>query len=91
MDLLLKKIIFDHSELKNEKFYPKAIFLDRDGVIIDDCHYIKDPLKVKLCLGAKVLIKRFFKGYSIVIITNQSGISRKFLHGKIIIWSTKDN
>ncbi len=81
MDLISeKKIIFDDSELKNAEFYPKAIFLDRDGVIIEDCHYIKDPHKVKLCLGAKVLIRNIFlKGIPIIIVTNQSGISRKLL------------
>ena len=75
-----KKIIFDYSKQKNEEIHSKAIFLDRDGVINEDCHYLKDPLKVKLCRGAKVLIRKIFsKGIPIVIITNQSGISRKIL------------
>jgi len=81
MDLIAeKKIIFDYSEQKNQEIYPKAIFLDRDGVVNEDCHYIKDPLKVKLCKGAKSLIRKIFsKGIPIVVITNQSGISRKIL------------
>ena len=81
MDLISeKKIIFDYSEKKNEGIHSKAIFLDRDGVINEDFHYIKDPVKVKLCKGAKVLIRKIFsKGIPTVIITNQSGISRKIL------------
>ena len=81
MDLIAeKKIIFDYSEQKNKEIHSKAIFLDRDGVINEDCHYTKDPGKVKLCIGVKVLIRKIFsKGIPIVIITNQSGISRKIL------------
>ena len=75
-----KKIIFNYSKQKNKEIHPQAIFLDRDGVINEDLHYVKDPLNVKLCIGAKVLIRQIFsKGIPIVIITNQSGISRKIL------------
>ena len=81
MDLISeKKIIFNYSEQKNKEIYPEAIFLDRDGVINEDLHYLKDPLNVKLCIGARALIRKLFsKGIPIVIITNQSGISRKIL------------
>ena len=73
------KIIFNNSKLNREKF-TKAIFFDRDGVINEDCHYIKDPSKVKLCVGAKFLIRKIFQeNIPIVIITNQSGISKKYL------------
>ena len=75
-----KKIIFNYSKQKNKEIHPQAIFLDRDGVINEDLHYVKDPLNVKLCIGAKVLIRKIFsKGIPIVIITNQSGISKKIL------------
>ena len=39
------KIIFNNSELNREKL-SKAVFFDRDGVINEDFHYIKDPSKV---------------------------------------------
>ena len=74
------KLIFNnriHSKKINKS---AALFLDRDGVIIEDCHYIKDPDKVKLCIGAKKLIRfAFDKNIPVVIITNQSGISKKIL------------
>ena len=37
-----------------------ALFLDRDGVIIQDCNYIKCPEDVKIMEGASLLIN-FFK------------------------------
>ncbi len=54
-----------------------ALFLDRDGVIIEDKHYLSDPREVKLCDGSLELIRYAFEyGWHVVIITNQSGISR---------------
>ena len=54
-----------------------AIFFDRDGVLIKDCHHINDPNKVILLDGVTNLIEKANqKGWLIVIITNQSGISR---------------
>ena len=56
-----------------------AIFLDRDGVIIKDKNYIRNPDDVELEIGAKDLIRYFFeKGIPIVVVTNQSGIFRNF-------------
>ena len=31
-----------------------AIFFDRDGVLIDDVHYISNPLDVKILSGVKI-------------------------------------
>ncbi len=56
-----------------------ALFLDRDGVVIEDVHYISDPTKVKLCSGARDLISHAVRNLiPVVLITNQSGISRGF-------------
>ena len=64
---------------KNEK--RKALFFDRDGVIIQDIHYIKNPKDVKLLNGAKELLKYSkFSGWLNIIITNQSGISRSLFN-----------
>jgi len=57
-----------------------AVFFDRDGVIIQDCHYIKNPIDVKLCPGVKNLMREFYKkNIFVIVITNQSGISRNLL------------
>ena len=61
----------------------KAIFYDRDGVLIKDKHYIKDPNDVFLLNGANDLLSQSKKlGYINIIITNQSGISRKLFTWK---------
>lgn len=61
----------------------KAVFLDRDGTIIKEKHYLKDPSCIELLNGAveglKVLIKL---GFRLIIITNQSGIKRGFFTEK---------
>jgi D-glycero-D-manno-heptose 1,7-bisphosphate phosphatase len=52
-----------------------AIFLDRDGTIIEDVGYLHDPEKLKFIPNAIEGIKKFFEmGYRIVIVTNQPGI-----------------
>ena len=59
----------------------KCLFLDRDGVIIKDKNYISSSLEVELEKGAKYLINLAKKNhYLVVIITNQSGISRGYFN-----------
>ena len=56
-----------------------ALFLDRDGVVIEDCHHLSDPDQVLLCRGARQLIAAAHSyGWPVVLITNQSGIARGF-------------
>jgi D-glycero-D-manno-heptose 1,7-bisphosphate phosphatase len=60
----------------------KALFLDRDGVIIVDKHYLKDWNEVELIPGAGEALKRAQDlGFVLFIVSNQSGIGR----GKITI------
>ena len=74
------KLIFNNLYYESIRKNSKAIFIDRDGVINEDLHYLKDPDKVKLCPGAKSLIRKIFeKNIPIIIVTNQSGISKNFL------------
>ena len=54
-----------------------ALFLDRDGTLIDDPGYIADPGKVRLIPTAVAAMHRFRDaGYALVLVTNQSGIGR---------------
>lgn len=63
--------------MQSRPYLSSALFLDRDGVMIEDVHYISDPKYVKLCPGVKPLIKHARKTKClIVVITNQSGIAR---------------
>ena len=54
----------------------KAFFLDRDGVLIEEEHYISDPAKVRLCAGVPESLRRMRSaGYKVIIISNQAGIA----------------
>lgn len=55
----------------------KALFLDRDGVVIDDKGYIQNPEDVELVPEIIPLLKHARSlGYRLMIVTNQSGIGR---------------
>ena len=64
---------------QNEILRP-ALFLDRDGVIIKDCHYIRNPKDVELEDYAFEFIN-YVQSYNwlIIIVTNQSGIAKGIL------------
>jgi D-glycero-D-manno-heptose 1,7-bisphosphate phosphatase len=54
-----------------------ALFSDRDGTLIRDVHYLREPAKVELIPGAVEFLKRFRDaGFALVVVTNQSGIAR---------------
>ena len=57
-----------------------AAFLDRDGTIIRDANYVKDPNDVELLPDAADAIRRLNeRGIPVIVITNQSGIARGYL------------
>lgn len=54
-----------------------ALFLDRDGTVIENVPYLSDPAAVSLIPGARETIAAFrAAGFAIIIVTNQSGIAR---------------
>ncbi|MFN2317967.1 MAG: D-glycero-alpha-D-manno-heptose-1,7-bisphosphate 7-phosphatase [Gemmatimonadales bacterium] len=56
------------------------VFLDRDGTIIEDTGYVRDPGRVRLLPGAARAIARLNEaGHPVVVVTNQSGIARGIL------------
>jgi len=56
---------------------PEAVFLDRDGTVMEDAHHIKSPGQVRLVPGAATAVKRINDaGVPAIVITNQSGIAR---------------
>ena len=58
----------------------RAAFLDRDGTIIRDTGFVRDPRSVALIPGAAEAIKRLNEaGWVVVVVTNQSGIARGLL------------
>ena len=58
----------------------RAVFLDRDGTIIEDAHYIARPEAVRFMPGAARAIRRLNEAaLPVIVITNQSGIARGLL------------
>jgi D-glycero-D-manno-heptose 1,7-bisphosphate phosphatase len=56
-----------------------AVFLDRDGTLIHDRHYLSYPAGVELMAGAGEALARLGgAGLSVVLVTNQSGIGRGY-------------
>lgn len=54
-----------------------AIFLDRDGTIIEEAFYLADPDLARLTPGAGPALRRLQEsGFALIIVTNQSGIAR---------------
>jgi len=54
-----------------------GLFLDRDGVIVDEVEYLCDVGEVRLCPGvAEMMCRAQSSGIAVVVVTNQSGIAR---------------
>ena len=54
-----------------------ALFLDRDGVVVEEMHFLHRPQDVRLIPGAASVIARArMLGICVVFTTNQSGIAR---------------
>jgi D-glycero-D-manno-heptose 1,7-bisphosphate phosphatase len=56
-----------------------AIFLDRDGTLIEEREYLADPAGVVVFAGAGGALRRLqTAGFKLVVVTNQSGIGRGY-------------
>lgn len=54
-----------------------AVFLDRDGTLIEDVGYPRDPDEVRLLSGVPAALGRLAAaGLRLVVVSNQSGIGR---------------
>lgn len=54
-----------------------AVFLDRDGVVIEDLQYLGNADRVRLLPGAAETVAALNRaGWAVVIVTNQSGVAR---------------
>jgi D-glycero-D-manno-heptose 1,7-bisphosphate phosphatase len=57
-----------------------AVFLDRDGTIVEDVGYLRDSNRMHLLPGAAAAIRRLNAGdFPVLVVTNQSGIARGLL------------
>ena len=66
--------------MDNALYRKKYVVLDRDGTIIVNKHYQKDPAETELLPNAREGLDRLREaGYGLVMVTNQSGIGRGYL------------
>src|SRR5215211_3500981 len=57
----------------------KAVFLDKDGTLIDDIPYNVNPDLIRLSTGALEALRLLQDyGYQLLIVTNQSGVARGY-------------
>src|SRR5438067_10981085 len=55
----------------------RAVFLDRDGTIVEDPGFLHQPGKVRLLAGAGEAIHQLNQaGWLVITVSNQSGIAR---------------
>ena len=57
----------------------RAVFLDRDGTIIEEKHFLHRPEEVVILPGAPGALKRLQDaGFKLFIVSNQSGVGRGY-------------
>jgi D-glycero-D-manno-heptose 1,7-bisphosphate phosphatase len=57
----------------------KAVFIDKDGTLIEDIPYNVDPAQIKLQEGTGSCLRQLKdKGYLLFLISNQSGVARGY-------------
>jgi D,D-heptose 1,7-bisphosphate phosphatase len=57
----------------------RAVFLDKDGTLVEDVPYNVDPELLQLTRGAvEGLHVLYTAGYRLIVITNQSGVARGY-------------
>jgi D-glycero-D-manno-heptose 1,7-bisphosphate phosphatase len=63
--------------MHNNKPLRPAVFLDRDGTLIEERSYITRPDQVKLLPGAAAAIRQLRQaGFACVVVTNQSAVGK---------------
>ena len=54
-----------------------AVFIDRDGTLMEEVHYCSDPAQVRVFPGAADALGALQRaGFRTILVTNQSGIAR---------------
>jgi D,D-heptose 1,7-bisphosphate phosphatase len=57
------------------------VFLDRDGTLIEDPGYLREPAQVRLLPGVVEGLRALrAAGFALVVVTNQSGVARGHLN-----------
>lgn len=62
-----------------------AVFIDRDGTIIEEVGYLSDPDEIVLLPGAAGAVRALNEaGFLVIVITNQAGIARGYFDSEVV-------
>jgi len=57
----------------------RAVFIDKDGTLVEDVPYNADVEKIRLTAGAASGLRRLYTaGFALVVVSNQSGVARGY-------------
>lgn len=63
----------------------RAVFLDRDGTILDEVGYLNHISRFRMLPGAAAAIRRLnLAGVPVIVVTNQSGVARGFFREEMV-------
>jgi len=75
----VKELPGNHRSATDPQPWGKTLFLDRDGTLMVDVGYPRDPDQVVLLPGVGAALRRCRGlGYRLVIVSNQSGVGRGY-------------
>jgi D,D-heptose 1,7-bisphosphate phosphatase len=57
---------------------PSAIFLDKDGTLLEDVPYNIDPQRMQFTNGAEAGLRLLAKDFHLIVVSNQSGVARGY-------------
>src|SRR5579871_2458964 len=65
----------------------RAVFLDKDGTLVEDVPYNVDPARIRLLPGADQGLPALHSaGYRLFIISNQPGVARGYFAEERLVW-----
>jgi D-glycero-D-manno-heptose 1,7-bisphosphate phosphatase len=54
----------------------KAVFMDKDGTLVENVPYNADPARIRLAPGAEDAVARLSRsGYRVIVVSNQPGVA----------------